>query len=162
MALNLFNYSINIHGGASLVVLWLRLRASTSEVKVSIPGQGPCFCCTSHSPKKSWVTDILTLWSFSINKHVKLLSHVPLFVTPWLAAPPPQAPLPMGFSRQEYLSELLFPSPGDPPDPRIEPTSLALKAVSCISGKLFTAGPPGKHVLNPAFPHLIQSLTSVT
>ena len=73
-----------------------------------------------------------------------------------------QAPLSMGFCRQEYWSELLFPSPGDPPDPGIEPTSLALKAVSCIAGKFFTAEPPGKHVLNPAFPHLIQSLTSVT
>ena len=38
------------------------------------------------------------------------LSHVQLFVTVWTAAP--QAPLSMGFSRQEYWSGLLFPSPG--------------------------------------------------
>ena len=38
----------------------------------------------------------------------------------------PQARLSMGFSRQEYWSGLLFPSPGDLPDPRIEPASLAL------------------------------------
>ena len=56
---------------------------------------------------------------------VKLLSHVRLFATPWTVAH--QAPLSMGFSRQEYWSVLPFPSPGDLPDPRIEPTSPALK-----------------------------------
>ena len=43
-------------------------------------------------------------------------------VTPWTAAR--QAPLSMGFSRQEYWSGLPFPSPGDLPDPGIKPTSL--------------------------------------
>ena len=43
---------------------------------------------------------------------VKLFSHVRLFVTPWTAAH--QAPLPMGFSRQEYWSGLPLPSPGLP------------------------------------------------
>ena len=90
MALNLFNYSVKIHGGASPVFPWLRLRASTAEAKVSIPGRGPCFHCTSHGQKKSWVTDLLTPWSFSVNKHVKLLSRVQLFVTPWLVAPRPR------------------------------------------------------------------------
>ena len=44
-----------------------------------------------------------------------------------------QAPLSMGFSRQEYWSWLPFPTPGDPPDPGIEPmspVSLALQAHS--------------------------------
>ena len=41
-----------------------------------------------------------------------------------------QAPLSMGFCRQEYWSGLPFPSPGDLPDPRIEPGSSALQAVS--------------------------------
>ena len=49
---------------------------------------------------------------------------VRLFVTPWTAAH--QAPLSMGFSRQEYWSGLPFPSPGDLPDPGIEPRSPAL------------------------------------
>ena len=44
--------------------------------------------------------------------------------TPWAAAC--QAPLSMGFPRQEYWSGLPFPSPGDLPDPGIEPTSPAL------------------------------------
>ena len=41
-----------------------------------------------------------------------------------------QAFLSMGFSRQEYWSGLPFPSPGDLPDPGIEPVSLALQANS--------------------------------
>jgi len=44
-----------------------------------------------------------------------------------------QAPLPMGFSRQEYQSGLPFPSPGDLPDPGIEPGSPALLADSSPS-----------------------------
>ena len=39
-----------------------------------------------------------------------------------------QAPLSMGFSRQEYWSGLPFPSPGDLPDPEIKPRSPALQA----------------------------------
>ena len=57
---------------------------------------------------------------------VKLLSRVQLFGTPWTIAH--QAPLSMGFSRQEYWSGVPFPSPGDLPDPGIEPGSLALQA----------------------------------
>ena len=51
-------------------------------------------------------------------------SCVQLFVTPWTVAH--QAPLSMGFSRQEYWSGLPCPSPGDLPDPGIKPTSPAL------------------------------------
>ena len=58
------------------------------------------------------------------------------FVTQWIIAH--QAPLPMGFSRQEYWSGLPFPSPGDLPDPGIEPWSPALQAVSFIVGRFFT------------------------
>ena len=47
-------------------------------------------------------------------------------VTRWTVAL--QAPLSMGFSRQEYWSGLPFPSPGNLPDPRIEPGSPALQA----------------------------------
>ena len=55
------------------------------------------------------------------------LSHVHLFATPQTVAY--QASLSMGFSRQEYWSGLPFPSPGNLPNPGIEPRSLALKAV---------------------------------
>ena len=44
----------------------------------------------------------------------------------WCAAVAYQAPLSMEFSRQEYLSGLPFSTPGDLPDPGIEPTSLSL------------------------------------
>ena len=57
---------------------------------------------------------------------VKSLSRVQLFVTLWIVAH--QAPLSMGFSRQEYWSGLPFPSPGDLPDPGIEPGSPTLQA----------------------------------
>ena len=57
---------------------------------------------------------------------VKSLSRVRLFVTPWTVAY--QAPPSIGFSRQECWSELPFPSPGDLPDPGIEPGSPTLKA----------------------------------
>ena len=69
---------------------------------------------------------------------VKLLSPVRLFVTPWTVAY--QAPPSMGFSRQEYWSGLPFPSPGDLPDPGIEPRSPALRADS------LPTEPPVRHV----------------
>ena len=49
----------------------------------------------------------------------------PTLETPWTVTR--QAPLSMGFSRQEYWSGLLFPSPGNLPDPGIEPGSTALQ-----------------------------------
>ena len=49
-----------------------------------------------------------------------------------------QAPLSVGFLRQEYWSGFPFPSPGDLPNPGIETLSLLLQAVSCIAGGLFT------------------------
>ena len=57
-------------------------------------------------------------------------------VTPWAVAY--QAPPSMEFSRQEYWSGLPFPSPGDLPDPGIEPGSPALQADALPSE------PPGK------------------
>ena len=50
-----------------------------------------------------------------------VLSHVQLCVTPWTVGH--QTPLSMGFSRHEYWSELPSPTPGNLPDPRIEPAS---------------------------------------
>ena len=58
------------------------------------------------------------------------------FMTPWTVAC--QAPLSVGFPRQELWSRLPFPSPGDLPDTGIEPVSFAL------SGRFFTAEPLGK------------------
>ena len=62
----------------------------------------------------------------SMKVKVKLLSCVRLFATPWTVAY--QASLSMGFSTQEYWSGLPFPSPGDLPDPGIEPGSPTMQA----------------------------------
>ena len=66
---------------------------------------------------------------------VKSLRCVRLFATLWTVVY--QAFLSMGFSRQEYWSGLLFPFPGDLPDPGIEPRSPALEADA------LTSEPPG-------------------
>ena len=57
-------------------------------------------------------------------------SRVQLFMIPWTVAC--QAPLSMGLSRQEYWSGWPFPSPGDLPDPGIEPGSPVLQADSLL------------------------------
>ena len=62
---------------------------------------------------------------------VKLLSCVLLFATPWTVAF--QVPQSMEFSRQLYWSGLPFPSPGDLPNPGIEPRSPALQADTLLS-----------------------------
>ena len=67
---------------------------------------------------------------------MKSLSRVRLFVTSWTVAY--QAHASMGFSRQEYWSGVPLPSPGDLPDPGIEPRSPALQANALQSE------PPGK------------------
>ena len=58
---------------------------------------------------------------------MRVLSHIWLFLTPWTIAR--QAPLSMGFSRQEYWSELPSPSPEYLPNPGIKPVSLAFVSV---------------------------------
>ena len=68
------------------------------------------------------------------------VSCVWLFATPRTAAH--QAPLSMGFSRQEYWSGLPCPLPGDPPNPRIECTSLLSPA---LAGRFF--GKPLMHTI---------------
>ena len=66
------------------------------------------------------------------------LTCVLLFATPWTVDC--QAPLSMGFPRQEYWSGLPFPSSGYLPNPGIEPASAEL------AGRVFTTEPPGKPV----------------
>ena len=70
---------------------------------------------------------------------VKSLSRVRLFVTPWTVAY--QALPSMGFSRQEYWSGVPFPSPGDLPNPGIEPRSPALQADTLTSEPPVTIKP---------------------
>ena len=53
----------------------------------------------------------------------------------------PQAPLSMEFIKQEYQSGLPFPTPGDLPNPEIEPK------FPTLAGGFFTTEPPGKPIL---------------
>ena len=106
------------------------------------PERSVCF----PRPKKSIGLQPLVHVNWS---EVKLLSRVRLFATPWTVAY--QAPLSMVFSMQEYWSGLPFPSPGDLPDPGIEPRSPALYADALPSE------PPKKSTW--AKKHFKQSIT---
>ena len=72
--------------------------------------------------------------------HAQLLSCVQLFVIPCVVVH--QAPLSMGFFRQEYWSGLPFPPPGDLPNPGIEPISAVL------ADEFFTTALHGKPQLS--------------
>ena len=67
---------------------------------------------------------------------VSVLNHVQLFATPWTVAH--QAPVSMGFSREEYWKGVPFTPPGDLPNPGIEPRAPSLQAHS------LAAEPQGK------------------
>ena len=69
---------------------------------------------------------------FLLYRYVCVLSHVQLFAIPWTVAHQP--PLSMGFPRQEYWSELSFPSPEDFPNSGIKPMSLVS---STLAGRFF-------------------------
>ena len=90
------------------------------------------------------------------------VTHAQLFATPWSVAC--QAPLSLGFPRQEYLSRLPFPSPEDLPNPGIEPQSPTFQA-DCLPSE-----PPGTplrregHPVNSTPPasvitHIVESQT---
>ena len=109
---------------------WHSIKLNTEdnpEASVSHPG-------APRSPFRMGAVTCPSCWSCCM--HAQLLSCVQLFVTPWTVAH--KAPLSMGFPKQEYWSWLLFPSPGDLPNPGIEPGSPAL-----TSG-VFTTESPGK------------------
>ena len=80
----------------------------------------------------------LNLWPLELEVKVKVksLSRVRLFVTPWTVAC--LAPLTMGYPKQEYWNRLQFSTPGDLPDPGIEPRSPTFQADA------LTSEPPGK------------------
>ena len=83
-----------------------------------------------HETMKCCIWDVKTGISLLSVLTVKLLSHIRLFMTPWAVAR--QAPLYMGFSRQEYWSGLPIPSPGDFPDPGNESVNPAWHADSLL------------------------------
>ena len=79
-----------------------------------------------------------TLWAIRLLFSCYVVSNS--LATPWTGACQP--PLSMGFSRQEYWSGLPLPSPGNLPNPKIEPTSPTL------AGRFFTTELPGKPIGN--------------
>ena len=85
---------------------------------------------------KLFVCVCVYIYIYISSKSSTSLSHVQLFVTPWTVAQ--QALLSMGFPRKEYWSGLPFTSPGDLPNPGLEPGSPALEADA------LTSEPPGK------------------
>ena len=72
--------------------------------------------------------------------HAKSLQSCPTLCDPWTVVH--QAPLSMGFSRQEHWSELPCPSPGDLPHPGIKPESPVAPAVQVDSLPLSHQGSP--------------------
>ena len=81
----------------------------------------------------------LFIFSFS---HLTMLSCVQVFATPWTVVP--QAPVSMGFSKQEYWSVLPFPPPRNLPEPGME---LASTTFPVSAGGFFTTVSPGKPIL---------------
>jgi len=81
-----------------------------------------CFLLVARDIKVSVTLFAPYLWTWLVGL---VTVSCPILVTPWTLAC--QAPLPMGFSRQEYWTGLPFPFPGDLPDPGIKPGSPALQ-----------------------------------
>ena len=89
--------------------------------------KAPWFQATTQSPRVALLCECLVCCCCLVDKSC---------LTPWTIAH--QAPVSMGFSRQECWSGLPFPSPGDLPEPGVEPAS------SALAGRFFTVEAPGK------------------
>ena len=94
---------------------------------------------------KSKIVNVVLLYSslahyLTYSRYKIVFNHVQLFATPWTVAH--QAPLSVGFSRQEYWSRLPFPPRGDLPDPGIEPSSPKSPALQADSLPLSHWGTP--------------------
>ena len=79
--------------------------------------------------QETWVQPLG--WEDPLEKEMATHFNILALETPWTVAY--QAPPSMEFSRQENWSGLPFPSPGDLPNPGIEPVSPALQADACIT-----------------------------
>ena len=136
-------WQATVHGGHKS---WTRL---SHWAWATLPSQvtklSPPTCVSepqAWSPQvRAWPRPLVLLCS-------RLLSLVRLLATPWTVAR--QAPLSMAFSRQEYWSGLLFPSPGDLPNTGIKPSSLVSPAWEVDSE---SPGKPHPLRLNIHIPH---------
>ena len=135
-----------VWGSFSICLFWKPVEVQLSTHHWILRPLGSMCCHTS----AECVTQGLTLsdpWFWegwareslsNLTMKVKSLSHARLFATPWTVAY--QAPPSMGFCRQEYWSGLPFPSPGDLPNPGIEPRFPALEADALTSEPLYMYG----------------------
>ena len=82
---------------------------------------------------------------------VCMLSHAQLSATPRTIAH--QAPLPMEFSKPKQCWGSPYPTPGNPPDPGIEPMSPTSPA---LAAGFFTTAPPGKPTLSVLFGVMLE------
>ena len=111
--------------------IWIFFEGNQS---IKSPWERVCHCVINQNNTVIWKTFQVLMLGIITECMLSCFSH-PTAI-PWSVAC--QAPLSMWFSKQKYWSGLPCPSPGDLPDPRTEPTSLAIQADSSPSE------PPGK------------------
>ena len=99
--------------------------SGTWNTPLAVPSNGRCLGLKRNGIGHIWRT---VGWVIATLKVKVLVTH---FVTPWTIAH--QAPLSLGFPRQEYWTGLPFLSSGDLPDPRISLESPAFQADSLLS-----------------------------
>ena len=104
-------------GYESIYVASLSFHIHSIDISLVTAQQGR-WACKQLMIIKSFIK-LVTLWSM----HVQLLNCIPHFATPWTVVH--QAPLSMGFPRQEHWRGLPFPTPEDLPNSGIEPASPA-------------------------------------
>ena len=131
-------------------------RVAQSWIWLKRPSVSACSHTHTESNKK---TIYRSMWKWKSSS----LSRVQLFVTPWTVAH--QAPVSLGFSRQEYWSGLPCPPLGDLPNPGIEPTFPVSPALQMDSLPLSLWGSPVRlftvsHFERVVFP--VQPLTDCT
>ena len=125
----------------NLMETWAKQLAGVLQGRARLPSMRSCdLGLISTGPCSTKLVVTVTI--------VQSLSCVQLFYNPMDCSL--QAPLSMRFPRQEYWNRLSFPSPGDLPNPGMEPTSPVL------AGRFFNTEPPQK----PSFTKLTTSNTS--
>ena len=104
---------LNLDGDVFIIII-----SSSPFQNKSILWKAPGFGTEKENESQNPFSSSMSTELFNCLRMSVCAQSCPIFVNPWTVAC--QAPLTMGFSKQEYCSGLLFPSPGDLPDPGIE------------------------------------------
>ena len=128
------------HATMAYWLFWIDVAWETADARKKLWPTSVPLKAGNKSPM--WKKGTLHISRDSVNVCAQLC---PTLVTPWTVAR--QAPLSLEFSRQEYQSELPFPSPGDLLDPGIKPEFLTFPA----AGEFFTTEPLGKPQIRHSF-----------